>query len=419
MFIKLGKFSLKLLYPIICLVLIIFESYAQNNWYTKRRGNVVVSYFINSTSKMLNIFIYIPIKICYYKSNLIENVEEGTIKRTSKLKKNLIVLVLFTVLELVYDILYIVYYVISRMESAERKSENKSGLIYYAHSYGIFFLENLQIIFIFLITKFILKYEYHLQSLICLVLFSIFSIIIDVINYENFIDALGGSGIFMLIFINLLLESMALVFQKYMMEKLFFSPILSMSIYGFVDFFFTIILGSITYAKNGWYCYGEETRICYLANFKEYFEDFGKNDIISLIASFAFKFSTYILIIYISYFLTPNHILLVYIVGKFIENAMEGEEHIVVNYILFVFLLITFIFYLEIFELDFCGINKNTKQSIENRAMCETLDNKIIYNKYSAKSDEDNEEDMQGSYTQENLSDPNSPNDNVIDGYKI
>ena len=423
-FIKLGKFSLKLLYPIICLGVMILESIAQNNWYTKRRGNVVVSLFINSSSKLLNIFIYIPLKIFYFKTSLVEKVEDsekvedGEKAKKSRLKKNIIFFIILVIVEITYNIIYIVYYVKSRTESNVRKKEKGESLVYYAHSYGIFFLENLEIIFIFLATKFFLKYEYSLQCLISLILFTIFSIIIDIINYNNFIYKLGGFGIFMLIFVELLGESISIVFQKYMMETLFFNPLLAMCFYGLIDLIFTIILGSITYAKNGWYCYKENPRTCYLANFTDYFQDFGSSDVGSLIASYIFKYVTYILFIYTVYYLTPNHSLLVYIVGKFVENAIEAKTKIAENYIVFTLLLISFIFYLEVFELAFCGINKDSKKNIENRALDEAVDNNKLMNQLERRND-DNEDDINTSMSFDTGSNPNSPKNNDIGGYKF
>ena len=93
----------------------------------------------------------------------------------------------------------------------------------------------------------------------------------------------------------------------------------------------------------------------------------------------------------------PNHILLIFIVGKFIENELEGQENIVSNYILFSLLLIFFIFYLEIFELDFCGINHNTKQNIETRALVEASTNGKLMEKLTIK--ENMEDDVNGSFS--------------------
>ena len=414
-FIKLGKFSIKLLYPLICLGISILESFAENNWYSKRRGNISVSLFINSIAKVLDIFIYIPLKFFYYNSQLIEQVDEYTRKKRNRLIGYIKIFVLFFFIQIVYWIIYIIYYVQSRMEKDERK-KTKESIVYLAHSYGIFFLENIQIIFIFFITKFFFKYEYIGQCIISLILFTIFSIIIDVINYNNFFYALGGFGIFMLIFICLILESVLIIYQKFIMEKLFFSPFLANFLFGIIDLLVSIILGMITYFKDGWFC-NTEKKTCYLANFTDYFEDFGRADIISFFASIAFKMVIYILNMFTIYYLTPNHMLLIYIVGKFIENAISAEENIAANYILFAFLLISFILYIEIFELDFCGINHNTKQSIESRARTESEDNNKLLYKLTSTKNEGND-DLDGSFSIDSGRN-SSPSNDGIDGYKF
>ena len=111
--------------------------------------------------------------------------------------------------------------------------------------------------------------------------------------------------------------------------------------------------------------------------------------------------------------------LLIYIVGKFIENAISAEENIAINYILFAFLLISFILYVELFELDFCGINRNTKQSIESRAMTETADNKILLTKISSSSmTDEGDEDFNGSFSFDSGIN-SSPGNDDINGYKF
>ena len=386
-----------------CLVVMFFESYGENNWYAKKRGTVVISLAINSIAKIFDIIIMIPLKIYYHKSSLLEDVQEGNRKKKNRLRNYIIIFVGFFLNEIIFNIFYIIYYVNSRQKSADRKSNGEDKLIYYAHSYGIFFQENIMIIIIFLITKFFLKYEYILQSIISLILFTIFSIVLDTINYGDFIYALGGFGIFMLIFICLLLESIIIVIQKYMMDKLYFSPFLINAIFGFTDGLFTVVLGAISYYKNGWFCYSESPRKCNIDNFMDYFDGISTSEIVGFITSIGFKIIIYILNIYTIYYLNPNHMLLIYILGKFISSRIEEtkSDKIVENYIVFCFLFISFIFYLEIFELNFCEINHYTKKNIEDRAFEETKTIKLLVDKYKGNKgnstindDDDNDDDF-------------------------
>ena len=366
--IKLGRFAKKTWLAIVCIVFMLLDSIAQNYWYTKRRGNVVVSLFMNALAKEINIIIYIPLKLFYYKSKLIENVEEGASVKYNRLKKNIPYFLLIFIGEIIYETMYIVYYVQSRIKSAERKKETGKSLIYLAHSYGIFSLENIQIIIIFFITKYILKYEYTKQDIISLIIFTISSVVLDIINYENFFYALGGLVIFILIFINLFFESVDLIVQKILMDKFLMSPFLTNVLFGFMQLLFSITLGIISFAKDGWFCNGKS---CYIANFLDYFENFETSDVISFVVSIIIKSIIYILNAFVLFYLTPNHFLLAYIVGKFVENRMERKEKIVENIIAFIFLLISFMFYLEIFEFNFFRINRDTKSNIEKRSMIE------------------------------------------------
>ena len=78
-----------------------------------------------------------------YKSSLLEDVQEGNRKKKNRLRNYIIIFVGFFLNEIIFNIFYIIYYVNSRQKSADRKSNGEDKLIYYAHSYGIFFQENI------------------------------------------------------------------------------------------------------------------------------------------------------------------------------------------------------------------------------------------------------------------------------------
>ena len=82
--------------------------------------------------------------------------------------------------------------------------------------------------------------------------------------------------------------------------------------------------------------------------------------------------STILYILNIYYF-SPTYILISYQFSKFIEVLIDKDE--ASKYYCIIFFVIQLFFlmiYLEILELNFCNLNKNTKKNIEFRSIIES-----------------------------------------------
>ena len=68
--------------------------------------------------------------------------------------------------------------------------------------------------------------------------------------------------------------------------------------------------------------------------------------------------------------LSPNHMIISYAISKManiLANSQSNKKwH---SLILFAILFIILLFFLEIFEFNFCNLNKNTKRNIEERSL--------------------------------------------------
>ena len=68
--------------------------------------------------------------------------------------------------------------------------------------------------------------------------------------------------------------------------------------------------------------------------------------------------------------LSPNHMMISYAISKManiLANSQSNKKwH---SLILFAILFIILLFFLEIFEFNFCNLNKNTKRNIEERSL--------------------------------------------------
>ena len=98
--------------------------------------------------------------------------------------------------------------------------------------------------------------------------------------------------------------------------------------------------------------------------------------------------------------LTPNYIIIIYEIGRIpfiLINFVNSEDYetyqdlkilvLIGLIILSILQVITLLFYLEIFEFNFCSLNKNTKKNIEERERLLSINN---FN-----TDEDNESDIE------------------------
>ena len=97
--------------------------------------------------------------------------------------------------------------------------------------------------------------------------------------------------------------------------------------------------------------------------------------ILSLMLNIILGFFTHLTRILTLVYLTPNHMLIAYdIVKVFIILNGENENK---WYSIFFFIIQFFVllFYLEILELNFCGLNENTKKNIEKRVAEEEMEN--------------------------------------------
>lgn len=179
-----------------------------------------------------------------------------------------------------------------------------------------------------------------------------------------------------LIILEMVLESTVLVYQKYLIDIEFYSVEFVSFIFGFCNSIFLSIIEIINI-----YC----GKIMSLNH--------AYINIINFEISWTIVFSFFCCsIFYIFYYqiifhFSPLHILIYYITAEFILNfniILDNETIIILILILiYILSIFSFLIFLEIIELKFCGLNKNTRRNIIKREQDEILD---IFNL------EDNEE---------------------------
>ena len=274
--------------------------------------------------------------------------KEKTYKK-KKLFLDLFILFIFKSLVTCYEILY-------RYFLPERE-----------YVYDITIINTIQTIELSLMTIasiFILKYKYYIHHLISMIIFSILSVSNDLLldnfskpNYKYFY-------IYMLYLIN---EVLAFCYFKYMMDFLYYH-------YSELVFFwgiFGVISKLIIFPCLMVYEDKNEIEKGIIYGIKKYFSETNVIAIIFLqFIYFALDRAIFFLLnLLIVYYYRPNHVVIGFEIFGYIYYivAVGIENNLALSIILFILQTIISLFYCEILEFNFWGLNKNTVKNIQLR----------------------------------------------------
>ena len=124
-----------------------------------------------------------------------------------------------------------------------------------------------------------------------------------------------------------------------------------------------------------------------LQKFSDYFQENDYKDvIIHIVYLTSFRYVINILKILTIYYFTQNHIYTTYVFIKLVDYLIRKKHWIrFLGIILFVFQFLGLLIYLEIIELNFLKLNKNTKNNIKKRELDEDI--LLLSDEDSRKSD--------------------------------
>ena len=188
---------------------------------------------------------------------------------------------------------------------------------------------------------------------------------------DNFPDLFSRGFLYILIsFIIVIIDAGDYGYQKYMMDVQF-HPYWAVSLtLGIVNF---IIFGSLIIAclhKGKEESFKEKNAM--FMSFFAYFDSVSVGTIIvKHILNFILNFVLNLLRSLTILYFTPDYILISFTISRIINIVVERKAYVCL--VLFVLQFITLMFYLEIFELNLCGLNKNTKRNIAAREQKEML----------------------------------------------
>ena len=245
----------------------------------------------------------------------------------------------------------------------ERNSPKQSDYVKLPHATGPFTKESFVVVFIAIVAYFLLKYKYYIHNIISLIAFIIMGIFIDII-LEKFQEEFSGrsSTIIAIYFFELIVEVLNFCYQKYMIDILFhyfYNVVFALGL----DLFICNTIGILLYFSS------EELK----ASLLDSFDDWGLL-IPRFIINMIFQFSYFLLRILTLVYFTPTHLLICLSLSKFIAVLINHDDSIkYLSIIPFLFQFFSLMINLEIIELNFCGLNKNTKRNIQKRVQEEML----------------------------------------------
>ena len=336
---SLGLFDKKLIWTLLYTIIMILRDLV-NYQFLKDKHHEQFSNIGGPIGQIL--IIIIPCLPCF------KNQKQSDEKKCTK--KNF----LFFFLLIFFHSIFIITVVIN---SAMNRISNNHHDSYFCSKEGI------ELIIIFFSTFLFLKYKYFLHHIISLIIFCLTGVGIDFL-LDNFNEnPLGKNYIeIILYFVIIILEILNYTYQKYMMDKLYYHYWnLSLAL-GLSLFVITLGLVLIPIIKK------DEKSINLYRELKPGYIILGF--FLNIIIGF-FQYLSRILIL--DYF-TPNHMLIAYELLKvYYVLTKSPSPNKWYSIILFVFKFLILMFYLEIFEFNFCNLNENTKKNIMSRAGLEEL----------------------------------------------
>ena len=235
------------------------------------------------------------------------------------------------------------------------------------------------LLFLSIFMRFSTDFKFYKHRIIGIIIFFIFSIIIDILIsfYKLTKEPFRFSQLIIQLFY-FILYSITLNYRKYLMEAKYVSPFMVCSIFGLFDFIIQIIFEIIGYNYQNFLSYNE----------KEITLSLLRNVEIANISSILLKSIPFIIlyiIFYCCYYLiidkfTVIHGVIMEIITLFSDiliKRLKGQESykIAIFSFLYIFNIIGLFIYIEIIELKFCGLNEYTRRKILDR---ESKDRKII-----------------------------------------
>ena len=318
---------------------------AFNKYYPEDGKNMILELYSKSLGEIL--VIIIPHIKYFYISNKRQFLIKADIPKRIIALHYFILLFIYTIYISLTLVCYIVY----------NYNEDKSLFILLSENLSM--KEGIEIIFITVTLIILLKYKFYMHHYLSIIFFIILTVSIDLIlNNYSFLS----NKDFLEHFVNIvciLSKIIYLCYIKYMLFKshYFWNIMLFLGIMLLI--INSIILLFIILSPK-------ENTISFIKDFWDYFDNVPKGIIISkCIINFLLQFIYSVFEIFTIFYISPLFLLITYTLSKMffiLTNEYDYTKYICI--IFFILQIFSLLIYLEILELNFLNLNKNTIRSI-------------------------------------------------------
>ena len=340
----LGDINKKLLLPFLLAISQIFYN-VHNSKFPEKEPNQILETYSLSISKF-----FILIVPCIFK--LDSTVEKSFFLRR---KKVLNYFLLFFIYVLNIGLIAGAALFNKEFDAGKQDAKNPSTV-------GEFLKQGIEMVFLALISIFLLKYKYFIHNYIAIGAFILFGLINDIILDLYSKSLKVGALSLIMSFIALITDAIYLCYQKYMMEKLFYPYWNVVLVPGIILFvLITTVLIFILFV-------GKDSSISLVSGFYKYFDDVPPGIIVGkFLINVIFNFFLSTFTILTLYNFTPDYVLISVSLSKFVNFLIDYQSDRYYFIIFFILQFFCLLLYLEIIELNFCKLNKNTRRNIQIR----------------------------------------------------
>ena len=267
-------------------------------------------------------------------------------KKSKKRYRELIILFVLKAIKCCYDCLY-TYYIQDPVYDYGTLSNTVNGV---------------EIFLISIVTYFLLKYKYYIHHIISMILYLLLGIGNDLILDSYSMLKFDYLYIYIIYIIN---EIFLFCFFKYMMDELYYHYTELLILYGIFGLVIKIFI-YLLLIRNEY-----KTENFLIINILQY--NFQEIDVIHIIFYQCLFFITergvyFLLILLVSFYLSPNHNIITENISAylaiFIFEENTNKYYSIITFVLQLFILL---FYFEILEFNFLGLNRNTQKNIQKR----------------------------------------------------
>ena len=249
----------------------------------------------------------------------------------------------------------------------------------------------LDFLFLSLLSYIILNIKLFKHQILSITIIVILGVILDFL-FGSLLELNNNKSYFCLRIFCEFCFSFSQIINKYCMEYKFSRPYevcLFIGIYTFCFFLISLIISSKFPCKHS-FCYllDEKTNLKYFDNFILYYEKINLKEIILIIIEIIILGLINILTILTIKYFTPFHSVIIFVIGRILLTFEKFFEETTLYDIIYIIILILILFnvlvYIEIIVLNFCGMQKYTKDNIEKRG---ELDLELTLNDYNKRDD--------------------------------